>query len=209
MAIYINRNNQQSGPFEEGVVIAQLQNGELSPDDLAIRQGDSQWQPLRIMFPNVEKGTETQSQIPSAAPNHQPSGENFAVHKTVKTGGGCRRVLSTILLILGILLTIGGFGLAIFNRVMPDHILCREADQLQKEVEQLTKDRDSARGTPRDADVSRKLVEKTNSWHLKIQSCSDMESYYLWWFVAFLAAGGLGFIFALVGFLARRVSRAQ
>jgi hypothetical protein len=49
--IYIFKNNQQSGPYEEHVVLDQLKSGVLSPDDMAVRHGESQWQPLRAIFP--------------------------------------------------------------------------------------------------------------------------------------------------------------
>jgi hypothetical protein len=51
--IYIYKNNQQSGPYEEHLVLDQLTSGLLKPEDMAIRQGDTQWQPLRTMFPQV------------------------------------------------------------------------------------------------------------------------------------------------------------
>ena len=51
--IYIYKNNQQSGPYEEHLVLDQLKSGMLAPEDLAVRHGDSQWQPLRNMFPEV------------------------------------------------------------------------------------------------------------------------------------------------------------
>jgi hypothetical protein len=51
--IYIYKNNQQSGPYEEHVVLDQLRSGLLKPEDMAIRHGDEQWQPLRTMFPQV------------------------------------------------------------------------------------------------------------------------------------------------------------
>jgi hypothetical protein len=51
--IYIYKNNQQSGPYEEHLVLDQLRSGLLKPEDMAIRQGDTQWQPLRTMFPEV------------------------------------------------------------------------------------------------------------------------------------------------------------
>lgn len=52
MQIYISRNGQQIGVFEEIAVLQMLQNGQLSPNDLGIRQGEAQWQPLGKMFPN-------------------------------------------------------------------------------------------------------------------------------------------------------------
>ena len=51
--IYIYKNNLQSGPYEEHLVLDQLRNGMLKPNDLAVRTGDSNWQPLRMMFPDV------------------------------------------------------------------------------------------------------------------------------------------------------------
>ncbi|MFN0140681.1 MAG: DUF4339 domain-containing protein [Pyrinomonadaceae bacterium] len=51
--IYIYKNNQRSGPFEENVVLDQLNAGLLSADDLAVRHGETQWQPLGAMFPNI------------------------------------------------------------------------------------------------------------------------------------------------------------
>lgn len=62
--IYIHKNNQQSGPYEEHVVLDQLRSGFLKPEDMAIRQGETQWQPLRTMFPNV---------IPVAAASASPA----------------------------------------------------------------------------------------------------------------------------------------
>ena len=53
MSIYINKNNQQSGPFDESKVLEMLNSGQLSPDDFAIRQGGSQWQKLSDLFPHA------------------------------------------------------------------------------------------------------------------------------------------------------------
>lgn len=53
MSIYINRNNQQMGPFEEAKVLEMLKSGQLSPNDLAIRHGASNWQKLGDFFPNA------------------------------------------------------------------------------------------------------------------------------------------------------------
>jgi hypothetical protein len=54
MQIYITKNNQQFGPFEEAKVLEMLNSGQLSPDDLAIRHGDKDWQKLGNYFPNAE-----------------------------------------------------------------------------------------------------------------------------------------------------------
>ena len=53
MSIYIHRNGQQFGPFEEDQVIDQLHGGQFSPDDMGIRQGETEWKKLSVMFPNA------------------------------------------------------------------------------------------------------------------------------------------------------------
>ena len=53
MPIFIHRNGQQSGPYEKHIIIDQLRNGQLSPDDMGIRQGEKDWQKLRVMFPDA------------------------------------------------------------------------------------------------------------------------------------------------------------
>lgn len=53
MQIYVSRNNQQLGPFEEAKVLEMLGNGGLSTTDLAIRHGEQQWQPLAGMYQGI------------------------------------------------------------------------------------------------------------------------------------------------------------
>ncbi len=55
MQIYINKNGQQLGPFEEDKVFEMLAMGEVSPDDFAIRQGDRDWQKLETFFQGINK----------------------------------------------------------------------------------------------------------------------------------------------------------
>jgi hypothetical protein len=50
MSIYVNKSNQQLGPFEEAKVLEMLRFGQLSPEDLVIRQGQNQWQQAGTMF---------------------------------------------------------------------------------------------------------------------------------------------------------------
>jgi hypothetical protein len=52
MSIYVTRNNEQRGPFEEAQVVEMLRNGQLLPSDLGIRQGDQKWRTLGEMFPS-------------------------------------------------------------------------------------------------------------------------------------------------------------
>jgi len=53
MQMYVSRNNQQLGPFEEARVLAMLGSGELSTNDLAIRHGEQNWQPLGGIYQGV------------------------------------------------------------------------------------------------------------------------------------------------------------
>ena len=46
MTLYILRNNQPCGPFNESDVIGWLESGDCSPNDLAWREGLNEWQPL-------------------------------------------------------------------------------------------------------------------------------------------------------------------
>lgn len=53
MQVYVTRNNQQLGPFEDAKVVEMLAKGELSSNDMAIRHGEQQWQPLGAMYQGV------------------------------------------------------------------------------------------------------------------------------------------------------------
>lgn len=46
MAIYILKNSEKQGPYEESIVAGWLLNGTCSPQDLAWRAGMKEWQPL-------------------------------------------------------------------------------------------------------------------------------------------------------------------
>ena len=63
MKIYISKNNQQLGPFDEEKVLEMLKTGQLSANDLAIRQGESEWQKLANLYPP----TAAETAIPAVA----------------------------------------------------------------------------------------------------------------------------------------------
>jgi GYF domain 2 len=67
MQIYINKNGQQIGSFAEDKILEMLVTGELSPDDLAIRQGEKSWTKLETFFLNNEQNS-TES-IPTNSSN--------------------------------------------------------------------------------------------------------------------------------------------
>ncbi len=50
LPMYLSKNNQQSGPIPAEQVLNLLNSGQVSPFDMAIKQGDTQWQPLSMYF---------------------------------------------------------------------------------------------------------------------------------------------------------------
>ena len=50
MQIYINKNGQQIGPFNQAKVEEMLRFGQILPNDLAIKQGDKNWTAVRNLF---------------------------------------------------------------------------------------------------------------------------------------------------------------
>ena len=135
MAIYLNKNGQQSGPFDDDVVRGQLQSGQVSQVDMGIRQGDAAWRTLGELFPDVGQ----RSVAPWAA-------ENAVVTEPKKSGGGC---LKTSLITVGLCLFFLGIAIAIGSRFIPsvscdllekDH---EEIVKLQSDLDQATKNGDS------------------------------------------------------------------
>lgn len=67
MQIYVSRNNQQLGPFEEAKILEMLGSGGLAATDLAIRQGEQQWQPLAGMYQGIAVPNPQTTQIAQSA----------------------------------------------------------------------------------------------------------------------------------------------
>lgn len=92
MQIYISKNNQQLGPFDESKVREMLGSGELSPNDLGIRHGEQQWQKLAEMFPS--------SPSPQVLPPNKPGSKEKNRRKLLL---GCSGFFLVLLLIGGVL----------------------------------------------------------------------------------------------------------
>lgn len=128
MQIYVTKNGQQLGPFEENVVQEKLRNGVFSPADLGIRQGETAWCSLGEMFPGSIGG----GQIP-------PSAQSEPVAKK----GGC---LKSGLIGAGILLLVIGVVIAAGSRFIPSPSCDmaksdrEEIDKLQRELEKMRKE---------------------------------------------------------------------
>jgi hypothetical protein len=50
MATYVRRNGEKLGPFQDAQLLSSLQQGTFSYDDLALRDGWTDWKPLRTLF---------------------------------------------------------------------------------------------------------------------------------------------------------------
>jgi GYF domain 2 len=74
MQIYVSKNNQQFGPFEEAKVLEMLNNGQFSQNDMAIRQGEKEWQKLGSLYPSAAKKEVAKAAIEPAPPKKSRKG---------------------------------------------------------------------------------------------------------------------------------------
>jgi hypothetical protein len=136
MAIYINKDGRQSGPYEEHIVTDQLGSGVLSPDDLGIRHGESSWRRLGEMFPDIAKGA--YEPFTGAAP---PPMSVAAAAPAVKKGGGC---LKFGLIGAGLLFLLLGIGVGVGSRFIPS-VSCDLAESDANKIDKLKMDLDRAK----------------------------------------------------------------
>ena len=84
MGIYLWKDNQQLGPFEEADIKGRLAGGSLSYDDLGWREGMSDWTPLRQIFPEpsapVVSAAPPTSAPPSSAASTTASGATSGIY---------------------------------------------------------------------------------------------------------------------------------
>lgn len=92
MSIWIYRNGQALGIFDESVVADNLRNGTFSPSDAGCREGENQYQPLYVLFPQA---------IPPYTYSPYPGSKGNMKRIILPIIGG-------ILLIIGIVLIVNG-----------------------------------------------------------------------------------------------------
>lgn len=63
MSLYLYKENQQLGPYDDSVVVEGLRSGRLAPTDLACREGMGGWQSLTTLFPLEAQPLQTQLQL--------------------------------------------------------------------------------------------------------------------------------------------------
>ena len=141
MPIYVSKNNQQSGPYDDHVVVEQLKNGTLSPNDLGIRQGDASWKSLGEMFPDASPARSSSSPASHASPVPAIGKVDMSPVDAAPATGGC---LKTGMLVAGILLLLLGIGAGAGSRFIPS-VSCGLAETDAREIEKLNSDLEKAR----------------------------------------------------------------
>jgi hypothetical protein len=101
MSIYVNKNGQQLGPFEEAQVAEMLRSGQLSPNDSGFKQGQQKWLPLSEIFPNAGTASSKPSLPISPAKSSLPIPQNNKPPMKKRTLGGIY-VSSVVLMVLGL-----------------------------------------------------------------------------------------------------------
>jgi hypothetical protein len=206
MQLYVYKNNQPLGPFEEGVVLDQLRSGQLSPDDLGIRSGETNWTRLGDIF----AGRLQFNEPPTAtfAPPVQAAGQAFGAPAVApKSGGGCRKAAGWTILSAGLLLFLIGTMVAIATPLMYTTPLCPIADQDKAEVEKLLKEYQSVKGTSEEYAVKFKLDQAMSSYESSNKYCvEELGTKRLFQFGSIFAAL-VGFFMIVIGFFIQRVRR--
>jgi hypothetical protein len=191
MQLYIYRNNSQSGPHDEEVVKGQLRTGGLSASDLGCRVGETQWVPLRELFPDA---------IPQASPQ-TPGGVPAAA---AKKPGGCRVPLGWTMVVVGLLLFFGALALAVATPFVYSMPLCPIAETDHARLEDLKKKYDAAGPDEKileEQEVKRAIDDYDSSSRL----CAEERGTRQLFIVGSGVVSVFGFFLAVIGFFVRRV----
>ena len=205
MPIYINKNNQQSGPYEEHVVIEQLRGGYLSPNDLGIRHGETTWQRLGDLFPDaVSRSQPSPQAAPAPSSVSQPVAAKMA-SSPAKAAGGCRKPLGWTILAIGLLLMFGGGLVAVATPFAYSTISCDLAEMDYKEVEELDKKYQAAKGTDEEVVVQYQLEQAMAGYEASSKHCANENSTRRMFQIGAIAVAVVGFLMLVIGFFIRRV----
>lgn len=80
MEVWIGRNGERHGPYQEEQIRQWLRSGQLSPDDFGWYEGLADWQPLSVLFVDEVRRTPPASAPPApvAAPAFKRAGVSYA-----------------------------------------------------------------------------------------------------------------------------------
>lgn len=203
MPIYINKNGQQSGPYEDHIVIDQLRNGTLSLDDLGIRHGDAGWQRLGDMFPAAETPDPSPlaTGVAASVAGGGPMGSAVA---PVAKKGGC---LKGGLIGLGLLLLFLGIATAAGSRFIPS-TACDLAKSDEEKIDKLNRDIQKAKSDfkyDRIGPLQVELDAELAGAEVSKKYCDNDKFRDNMILIAGIIVGGLGLLMAIVGlFVGRR-----
>jgi len=200
MPIYINKNGQQSGPYEDHVVTDQLRNGMLSPNDLGIRHGENTWQRLGDMFPNSVAST---AGSPVGAKAAGVVGNVASAAPAPKKSGGC---LKFGLIGTGLVLLVLGIGTAIGSRFIPS-VSCDLWDEDEHKITKLRSDLEKANSSyqyDRVSTITRQLNEAISGAEASQKNCYDDRFRNNVIGGAGVALGLVVFLMTLIGLFVRR-----
>ena len=205
MQLFVYKNNQQLGPFDENAVLDQLRNGQLSPDDLGIREGETNWTRLGDIFAGRLQFNEPPA--PAFTPPVQAGGQAFStpVATAPKSGGGCRKAAGWTILSIGILMfTIGGI-VAIATPLAYTTPLCPIADQDKADIDKLLQEYQRVKGTPEEYSVKFQLDQKMKGYESSSALCANELSTKRLFQFGGIGAAVVGFFMVVIGFFIQRV----
>jgi hypothetical protein len=193
MPIYINKNGQQSGPYEDHVVIDQLKNGSLSPNDLGVKHGESSWQRLGDMFPGVGV----------AKPPPVASDARAASTAAPPKKGGC---LKFGLIGTGLLFLLLGVSIAVGSRFIPS-VSCTLAEDDAHRIDKLRSDLKKATEEgkfDRIGPLQLELNQQLSGAEVSQKNCNDDKFRNNLIGGAGGVLGAIGFLMALIGLFVKR-----
>lgn len=202
MPIYVTKDGQQSGPYEDHVVIDQLKNGMLSPNDLGIRQGETSWQKLGDMFPGAA-GSQSVPPPPPASASTGAKPSTLAAVPAPAKKGGCLKIG---LISIGLASLLLGICAAVGSRFIPS-VSCDLVESDAKEIQKLKSDLDKAKKADDTAEVRTvefKLKQALSGAEASQKNC-DADK--LRNNIVGVVGGGLavvGFLLAVIGFFVGR-----
>ncbi|HVF29415.1 MAG TPA: DUF4339 domain-containing protein [Pyrinomonadaceae bacterium] len=204
MPIYINKNGQQSGPYEDHIVRDQLTSGVLSTNDMAIRHGDATWQKLGDMFPGVGRSSSPPPVAAAGEGVRAAASTAMPLATPTKAAGGCRKPLGWTILAIGILVMLGGSAVAIATPYGYSTLSCDFADKDAKEVDELMAKYQAAKGTSEEGVVKYQLESAMAGYESSAKVCADQNSTKKMFQLGSIAIAIVGFFMVIVGFFIRR-----
>lgn len=207
MPIYINKNGQQSGPYEDHVVVDQLRVGVLSPNDMGIRHGEPSWQKLGDMFPGVGPAPRPEPAVAAAAAGgagNPPPPMARLTDQPAKAAGGCRKPFGWTVFAIGILFMLAGSGLAIATVFSYSTLSCDFAETDYKKVEELMAKYQEAKGTSEEGVIKYQLDSAMAGYDASAKICAEQNSTKKMFQLGGIAVAVVGFFMLIVGFFIRR-----